>query len=369
MSENLFGKSIGKLGFGFMRLPALEQGFDMEQINKMVDAFIGSGFSYCDTAYVYRGSERAVCQSLVERYPRDSFQIATKLNLGPVESPEQMREQFEKSMERLGLDYVDVYLLHGIGGRTGTKDEDLGAWDFISSLKAAGKVKHIGFSFHGTPEKLDEYLTKHPETEVVQMQVNYLDWENKEVQSRLVYETARKHNKAVVIMEPVKGGMLAGEESVIAKVFKAADPSASVASWAIRYAASLDGVLAVLSGMSTLGQMEDNLATMKDLKPLSEKEKATIQEAVDALNAVPRVPCTECGYCLEGCPQKIKIPEFMKLYSNYLAYRTTPSIARQYGFIESPRAKACEKCKKCEETCPQNVNIVETLEKVSALFD
>jgi predicted aldo/keto reductase-like oxidoreductase len=369
MTENLFGKSIGKLGFGFMRLPSLDQGFDMEQINKMVDLFMESGFTYFDTAYVYRGSERALCQSLVERYPRDSFQIATKLNLGGITSPEQLVECSDKSFARLGVDYVDVYLLHGLGNRTGNRDDELGAWDYIAGLKAAGKAKHIGCSFHGTPEKLDEILTKHPEAEVVQLQVNYLDWESKDVQSRLLCETVLRHKKALVIMEPVKGGMLAGEESVFAKVFKAADPSLSVASWAVRFAASLDGVMTVLSGMSTLAQMEDNLATMKDFKPLSESDRKVIDDAVAALKGVPRVPCTECGYCLEGCPQKIKIPALMNIYSSYLAYKTKPGLARQYMFSESPPAKSCEKCKKCEETCPQGIGIIEVLEKVSELFD
>ena len=369
MAENLLDLNIGKLGFGFMRLPSLADGFDMGQIDKMVDAFLESGFTYFDTAYVYRGSERALCQSLVERYPRDRFQIATKLNLGGVNPGDDLNVFFEKSLERLGVDYLDVYLIHGIGTRTGDKDDTLGAWDLLNSLKAAGKAKHIGFSFHGTPEKLDEILTKHPETDVVQIQLNYLDWENKDVQSKRLYETIRKHNKPVIIMEPVKGGMLAGEGSAIAKVFKAADPSASVASWAFRFAAALEGVLVTLSGMSAFSQMEDNLATFKDFRSLSEGEMKTVGEAVAALSAIPRIPCTECGYCLEGCPQKIKIPALMKVYSDYLVYQTADSIARQYRFTESPPAGSCEKCRKCEETCPQGVHIVETLEKVSALFD
>jgi len=352
-----------------MRLPGSGDGFDTEQINKMVDAFMERGYTYFDTAYVYRGSERAMNETLVTRYPRESYQIATKLNLGDLKSNDELIVQFNKSCERLGVDYVDFYLLHGIGGRTENKDEDLGAWDFLAKLKTEGKAKHIGFSFHGTPEKLDEILQKHPEAEFVQLQLNYIDWENEDVQAKRLYEVARSYDKPIVVMEPLKGGKLSGEDSSFAKMFKAANPSASPASWALRFVASLEGVLVVLSGMSSFAQMEDNLATVKDLKPLTESEMKTLGEAIDALNAVPRVPCTECGYCLEGCPQKIQIPKMMDIYSNYLVYQTTANSEHAYRFMAGPAAGTCVACGDCEKTCPQGIGIVDILARLSAMFD
>jgi predicted aldo/keto reductase-like oxidoreductase len=369
MAENLFDLNIGKLGFGMMRLPAQGDGFDIEQVKKMVDAFMQNGYTYFDTAYVYRGSERATGEALVERYPRDSFKIATKLNLGTVNSGDELEGCFQKSCERLGVDYVDFYLLHGLGERTANKDEDFGAWDFLNRLKAEGKAKHIGFSYHGSPEKLDAILTKHPEAEFVQIQLNYLDWEDEEVKSKLLYETIRRHGKPVIIMEPVKGGMLAGEDSSLAKVFKAADPNASIASWALRFAASLEGVLVTLSGMSAYAHMEDNINTFKDIKPLTDAEMKLIGEAVAAIKAVPGIPCTECKYCVESCPQKINIPSMIGIYNSYLVYRTTVNMGMRYRFIEGGKASSCEKCKKCEEQCPQNIGISEIIGKVSELFD
>jgi predicted aldo/keto reductase-like oxidoreductase len=369
MSENLFDLNPGKLGFGFMRLPRAEKGFDSEQIMKMVDAYMESGNRYFDTAFVYRGSERELRKTLVDRYPRDSFLIATKINLGNAESREQLPSMWETSIERLGVDYVDFYMIHGIGNRTGTKDDDLGAWDYLKELKAAGKVKHIGCSFHGTPDKLESVLEKHPECEFVQLQINYLDWDDKDVQSRGLYDVARKYKVPVIIMEPVKGGMLSSEGSPISKIYKAANPNASLASWALRFAMSLDGVFVTLSGMSDMGQMEDNLNTTKNFKPLTEDELKTIHEAVNVLNSVPRVPCTECEYCLEGCEAKIHIPEMMDILSDYMVHQAMTNLQNRYHNFAGPAAKNCTQCRKCEETCPQGIGIVENLEKLSALFD
>ena len=369
MSENLFDLNPGKLGFGFMRLPQSGDGFDMELVNKMVDAFMASGNKYFDTAYVYRGSERALGESLVARYPRDSYYIATKLNLMMADTREKMRECFQKSLERLGADYVDFYLLHGIGTRTGDTDDTYGAWDFLAELKAAGKARHIGFSYHGTPEKLDAILTKHPETEFVQLQANYIDWEDEDVQSRRLYEVCRKHDKPIVVMEPVKGGMLSSEKSAMMDVLRKANPNVSPASWAMRFIAPMEGVFVTLSGMSNWEQMEDNLATFKDLKALTTAEMATIKEAVAAIKAVPRVPCTECGYCLEGCPQKIKIPSKIDVYNDYLVYQALSRSRQQYNFSGEPWASACIACGACEKTCPQGIAIIETLAKIAELFE
>jgi predicted aldo/keto reductase-like oxidoreductase len=373
MTENYLGKNIGKLGFGFMRLPKKEgeDAFDMEQVCDMVDCFMDAGFTYFDTAYVYEGSEEALRQSLVERYPRERFQVATKLNLMFAKTAEDLPGFFETSCKRLGVDYVDFYLLHGLGGPSIEKAEELKAWDYIKTLKESGKARHIGLSFHGTPEELDGLLGKHPEAEFVQLQINYLDWENERVRSREVYETAMRHNVPVTIMEPVKGGLLASETSAAAERLRKADAGVSAASWALRYAAGLQGLVTVLSGMSTLEQVKDNVATFKDFKPLSDKENEAVAEAVSILNGIPRVPCTGCNYCAPNCPQKIAIPGMMNLYSDYLVHNTLDGIVRGYGFMTRMGGKAsdCIACRVCEEHCPQHIEIADTIAKLSTLVD
>lgn len=368
--KNQFG-DIKKLGFGFMRLPRKEDGFDTELIHKMVDTFLDRGYTYFDTAYVYQGSEEALRESLVRRYPRDRFQIATKLHLLRTENPEEMRACFDTSRERLGVDYVDFYLLHGLGAESAKRAEELGAWEFVQSLKAQGQVRHVGFSFHDTPEVLDDILTKHPEAEFVQLQINYLDWEDSEIQSRTIYEIARRHNVPIIIMEPVKGGMLAGDHSPILELMKKANPDVSLASWAMRFAASLDGVLTVLSGMSAYEQLVDNLNTVDNLTPLSEAEMQMVSEAADILRAIPRIPCTDCKYCVEGCPQKINIPRMMDMYSDYMVYNTTANVDHSYRIFTSNGATAgtCIACGVCEAHCPQKIQIIDVLGKLSALLD
>lgn len=371
MADTYLGESIGKLGFGFMRLPKKDGDFDFATINRMVDLFLDAGFTYFDTAYVYQGSEKALREVLVKRHPRDRYQIATKLNLMNVEKPEDMQTQFNTSFERLGVGYVDFYLLHGLGAASSEKAEELGAWDFVKKLKEEGKVRHYGFSFHDTPECLDGILSRHPDAEFVQLQINYLDWDSADVQSRGVYETARRHRKPVVVMEPVKGGLLASEDSPIAPILRSANPGASVASWAIRFAASLDGLITVLSGMSSLGQMEDNIATVKNLKPLSPEEMEAIRRAVEVLNSTPRVPCTGCRYCVEDCPQKISIPALMDIYSSYLVHRTTANSDYRFSMATKDGGKpsACVACRTCEEHCPQHIGIADILRHMAELYE
>ena len=241
MTENYLGEHIKKLGFGYMRLPRKDGSFDVEAVNAMVDEFMSHGFSYYDTSYIYEGSEVALCESLVKRYPRDSFQIATKMSVYGMTRPEQQQEMLNASLARLSVDYVDFYLIHAMSERAAAIADSLGSWDFMQEVKKKGLAKHIGFSFHGSPELLDDLLTKHPEMEMVQLQINYLDWENPEVQSRRLYEIARKHNKPVSIMEPAKGGLLAGGESEAMELLKKANPDVSPASWAFRFVGELDG--------------------------------------------------------------------------------------------------------------------------------
>lgn len=290
-----FDKEIKKLGFGLMRLPRVGEEFDMEQIKRMVDRFMAEGFTYFDTAWAYSGSEDAIRQALVERYPRESFQLATK-NAAWIkcETREDAVKQFETSLERTGAGYFDNYLLHNLGEHRTHFFEDFNMWDFVAEKKAEGKIKHYGFSFHSTAEELDEILTKHPDAEFVQLQINYADWEDPSIQSRRVYETARKHGKPVVIMEPLKGGLLASPPDSVKEILLNAEPELSPASWGIRYAADLEGVLVVLSGMSTIEQMEDNLSYMKDFAGMTDAERGTVEKARDALAAIPLIPCTGC---------------------------------------------------------------------------
>ncbi|MDR2420477.1 MAG: aldo/keto reductase [Oscillospiraceae bacterium] len=383
MSDTYLGESTPKLGFGFMRLPRLDGGgggfgdfgatpqFDLPQIEKMVDYFLDHGFTYFDTAFVYAGSEEAMRKTLVERHPRDKFTIASKLNLMFVNAPDDMLAQFNTTRERLGADYLDFYLLHALGGPSIQKAEDMKAWDFVKGLKEQGLIRHLGFSFHGTPEELDGIFRKHPEAEFVQLQINYLDWESPQTQSRRVYEIARRYNVPITVMEPIKGGQLASEESVFGAELKKAAPDVSVASWALRYVASLDGLITILSGMSAFEQLADNVKTFEGIEKLTDADRALLDRAIETINSVPSVPCTRCNYCAPNCPQKINIPALIGLYNEYLVYRSADGIKRTYGFMTGQGGKAgdCVACKTCEEHCPQRIDIADTLLKLSPLVD
>lgn len=372
MAENYLGASIGKLGYGFMRLPEKEDGsVDLEPMKKMVDVFLDAGFSYFDTAYVYPGSEEALRETLVKRHPRNRFTITTKMPMFLVNKPEDMQTTFDTSLERLGVDFLDFYLLHGINLEICQKAERLGAWEFMKKQKAEGKIGHYGFSLHDTPEHLDEILMRHPDTELVQLQINYLDWENPEVRSRELYETARRHNKPFTIMEPVKGGLLAGAGSQAERVLKAKNPNVSEASWAVRFAASLPGLVAMLSGMGNMDQLLDNIKTVKNLKPLSEDELEAVHEVVKIINSVPQVPCTGCKYCVENCPQKLNIPALMKVYNIFLQYKQKYSIG--FPFDEATQGgrlpSTCVSCRICQQHCPQHIEIAAAMAEMAAFFE
>ena len=367
------GENIKKLGFGLMRLPTLGDGFDaeidIEQMKQMVDLFISKGFTYFDTAYGYAGgkSEAAAKAAIVDRYPRESFQLATKLPAwaGP-KTAEEAKQMFYTSLERTGAGYFDFYLLHNVGGGRTEAFDNYGIWDYVLELKAKGLIKHAGFSFHDTADVLEKILTAHPEMEFVQLQINYGDWESGSVQSRKCYETAMKFNKPVVIMEPVKGGSLASLPGSIGGILRAADPNASQASWAIRFAASLPNVITVLSGMSNLEQMEDNLSYMADFKPLIASEKEAVETARQALEAVPKVPCTSCEYCVKGCPKGIRIPGYFDAMNRYLVYGDLNAAKFEYMLTNkfgSAKGSECIACGACEAVCPQKIAIIDELKK------
>ncbi len=367
------GVDIKKLGFGLMRLPMNGADIDLEQLKGMVDHFLSKGFTYFDTAYVYHGgmSEVAAREALVKRHPRDSFQLATKLPIWMVKEAADMQKIVDTQLERSGAGYFDFYLLHSLDKPRLKVLDELGAWDFLKSLKDRGIARHIGFSFHDKADVLDEILTAHPEAEFVQLQINYADWDSASVQSRACYEVARRHGKPVIIMEPVKGGALAVLSPAVQQVLRDANPNASLASWAMRFAASLPGVITVLSGMSNTEQMEDNVATLADFQPMSKDEYAVVDRVNEMLKAILTVPCTSCRYCVDGCPQNIQIPNILGNYNDYLLYNNLPGAKRSYGFSTNGKGKAsdCIACGACEGVCPQHIEIVETLKKAAGLFE
>ncbi len=367
MSE-LFQAKSPNLGFGNMRMPTLPDGSpDVDTVFRMVDTFMSHGYSYFDTAYIYPGSEEMLRRALVERYPRGSYQITTKLFLGGCPAPEDMRKQFDASLARLGLEQVDMYFLHGLSGDSIRKAREFRAFDFLRSLRDQGLTKHIGFSFHGTPEQLDELLCENPDTELVQLQLNYLDWESEKVQSRRCYETARRRGVPISVMEPCKGGLLAGTENEAMQMLLDAEPDASVASWAFRYIAGLEGIHVILSGMSTAEQVEDNARTFENFRPLTDGERALIDRAVERINAVPGVPCTSCRYCSNDCPQHINIPFFMNQYNALLRFNNLEIARHTYYMATRTQAKAsaCIGCGGCEERCPQHIEITKYLREIA----
>lgn len=367
-----FVKDIKKLGFGLMRLPRNEdKTIDIEQTKVMVDHFLEAGLNYFDTAFVYEGSEEATKKALCERHPRESYYLASKLNAGAAKDEADAKNQINVTLERTGAQYIDFYLLHAISKDNIGFYDSYGLWDYVKELKEKGIVKHYGFSFHDTPEMLDELLTKHPDVEFVQLQINYADLDNPAIESRGIYEVARKHNKPIIVMEPIKGGMLANPPGGIGDMLKEANPDMSAASWAIRFVASLEGVMVVLSGMSNLEQMDDNLSYMADFKPLDKAENEVITKVQARLKEIPQIPCTKCNYCTPGCPMKIDIPEIFTSMNRHLIYEDTEGGQRNFdrAIKDHGKASECIKCMQCEGVCPQHIEITNWLEKAAEVFE
>ncbi len=366
--------NIRKLGFGLMRLPMKGSEVDIEQTKQMVDLFMENGFSYFDTAYRYIDgkSEEAVKTVLTDRYPRNSFLLASKLPAwSGAKTAAEARQMFWTSLKRTGAGYFDFYLLHNVGNERTKIFDDFRIWEFLQEQKDEGLIKHIGFSFHDKADALDEVLTLHPEMEFVQLQINYADWESFSVESRRCHEVAGKHNKPVIIMEPLKGGSLSVLPDKLAGIFKSYNAEASLSSWALRYAASLDGILTVLSGMSTLEQMKDNISFMKNFIPLSSDEMSVIRHVQEELKLIPNIPCTDCQYCIKGCPRNILIPKIFSTINLYLSYSNLSEARRRYKWDtrNGGAASGCIECGQCESSCPQHINIVEELKNAADLLE
>lgn len=364
-------KKYGKLGFGFLRLPMLEDGktVDLETTKAMVDLFLGRGFRYFDTAYTYLNgdSERALREALVKCYPRGSFLIADKLPCGMLRQGKTAEAIFQEQLERCGVDRFDVYLLHGLDEEDADYADSHGCFDFLQEMKTQGKVRYIGFSFHDTAAALDRILTKHPEVDVVQIQLNYLDWDNPIIQSGACYEVCRKHGKPIIVMEPVKGGTLASIPGAAAALFDGEAP----AHRALRFAASQEGVAVVLSGMSTLEQVAENSDLLGNFTPLTEEETQVLKTAAAHIREAVAIPCTGCGYCLEGCPTGIPIPKYFSLYNERRRDGWQVNTEGRYAALTltNPKANACIDCGSCVQACPQKLPIPEWMQNVSSAFD
>lgn len=366
---------MNKLGFGFLRLPreneADENSVDIEKTKRLVDRFLELGGRYFDTAYTYMngGSERAIREALVMRYPRGAYELADKLPSWKLKSEADCERFFLEELERCGVEYFDYFLLHGLDKDNYELCKKLGAFEYMKRLKAEGRAKKIGFSYHDSPELLNEILINHPEMEFVQLQINYLDWESAVIQSRACYETAVKHQKRVLVMEPVKGGSLASLPDDAENLLRTMKSDESAAKWAIRFAESLDQVDIVLSGMNSISQIEDN---MRDSVPLAREEYEALERAASIIRENTAVPCTGCSYCTEGCPKIIAIPKYFSLFNEYS--RSPKELWKMeylYRDIAAERGKAsdCIGCGKCEKACPQKIGIIENLKKVRSVFE
>ncbi len=362
----------GLLGFGLMRLPKDGDNFDVEQIKSMVDAFIDAGFNYFDTAYVYTGSEVVTKEVLVDRYPRDSYTLATKMNAhtGEIKSKADCEWYFNTQLERTGAGYFDYYLLHAISSKENYENyKNLGTFDFVAEKKEEGLIRHNGFSFHGDPELLKLVLDEQPQTEFVQLQINYADWDSDMIHSGELYKIARERNVPIIIMEPIKGGSLVNIADEAKAVFKKIDPASTAASWALRFAGTLDGVHTILSGMSTIEQTDENIETFKNFKPLNDDDKKAIESVLKVMYSTNQVLCTDCKYCVDGCPKNIDIPNIFKLANSN---RRTPGDGLNKMLIrEIPNdrlPKSCIACGKCEKVCPQHLPIIDYLKEISEEF-
>ena len=369
-----------KLGFGFMRLPLLDEQdrskVDLEQVKNMVDIYMKRGFTYFDTAHRYHDemSEPTLREALVKRYPRESYILTDKITLNYIKKTEEQESFFENQLKICGVEYFDNYLVHNMGAVWYEAAKKFNTFEFIQRMKEKELVKQTGFSFHDTPEVLEEILNDHPEIDIVQLQINYLDWEDEGIQSKKCYEIARKHGKNIVVMEPIKGGNLIQVPDKVKTLLNEYNPDVSLASWAIRFAASHDGILAVLSGMSSLEQLEDNTSYMQDFKPLTDGEFELLKKAAEIIRSNTAIACTNCRYCTTECPKKIAIPDYFALYNNMKRLHNVGYIVNQQNYYINliqtyGKPSDCIKCGVCEKNCPQHLKIRNLLEQISETFE
>ena len=370
-----------KLAFGMMRLPLIDENdeasVDYNQVNDMADLFMERGFTFFDTAYPYHegNCEVAFRKAVVERYPRDSYIIADKLPLFSIKSEDQLEPIFAEQLERTGVEYFDYYLMHNVSGFSEPGFLDVDSFAFTNKKKEEGKIKHLGLSTHANAEYLDSILTMHPEMEFVLLQINYLDWENEGVESRKCYEVACKHNKPVMVMEPLKGGFLADIPPEAEKLMKDYNPDASVISWALRFVASLDNVFMILTGASSLKQLKENIEDFENFKPLNDEEYEILNKVADIIQSNITVDCTKCKYCLDACTEEINIPKVFDLYNSEKILDPAPwtPIGNAYlNYSKLPGvgiASDCSECGMCVEECPQHIDIPEVMKDVAKTFE
>ncbi len=366
-----FEKIKKNFGFGFMRLPMIGEEIDVEQTTKMVDAFMAAGFNYFDTAhpYLHGRSELTLKQCLTSRYPQEDYVLANKLSGNQFDSNEEIRPLFQIQLDACGVEYFDFYLMHAQNAAYFEKYKRCRAYETVLELKAEGKVRHLAISFHDKAQVLDQILTEYPQIEAVQLQLNYMDFEDPVVEARKCLEVCQAHGKRVIVMEPVKGGLLVNLPDNAQAALDNLD-GGSNASYAIRFAASQKGVFMVLSGMSTLEQVQDNIRFMADFQPLNDAEYDAIGKVREAFRALGPIPCTACRYCVSGCPQGIPIPRLFSLHNSKQVFGVT-GLERSYERIteNGGKASSCVGCGACEDICPQHLSIRELLKKVSVIFE
>lgn len=365
-----------KLGFGCMRLP-MKNGVDgnsevdYDEFKKMVDKFIKEDFNYFDTAhgYIDGKSEIAIKECLVKRYPREAYTLTDKLTDHYFSKEEDIRVVFEDQLEKTGVEYFDYYLMHALNGEKYKKYVKCNAFQALKQLKEEGKIRHIGISFHDKPEVLEHILSEQPEIEAVQIQFNYADYDNPSIESYKVYKVCEKYDKPVIVMEPIKGGGLINLPEEAKKILDELN-GGSYASYAIRYAASFDKIFKVLSGMSNLSQLEDNVSYMKDFKPFTDGEYTAVADVRSILKKQDTIACTACRYCVEGCPQNIPIPDLFACYNAKKQYKDWNSdVYYANNTIGKGKASGCIKCGKCENICPQHLKVRKHLEDVASMFE
>ncbi len=367
-------KEIKKLGFGFMRLPQKDGEIDTEQVKQMVDIFIKKGFNYFDTAFGYHAgkSETAIKEVLVDRYNREDFILATKLPAWAAKNKEEAKEMFDISLNRTGAGYFDYFLLHNLGSKRTKIFEDFNTWEFLKEKKSQGLIKNLGFSAHDTAQAIEDILKKHhQDIDFIQLQINYVDWNDKTVQSKKCHELAMKYNKPVIIMEPIRGGELINLPKAAADIFKEYDENRSFAEWALRYAASVEGVITVLSGMSDLKQLEENTDIMKDFIPLNDEEYKVISKVQKVFESIERIPCTACKYCVKDCPAGIEISDMLNSMNIKLVFDNLQAAKVKYSWAagKGNKASACIKCGLCESVCPQSIKVIEELDRIAKVLE